>query len=229
MKSEYRYEMHLHTKEFGWCAQVWARDIVDIYFREGYDGICVTNHFFRDGMDSMQGDTWEEKIDSWLSGYNEATRQAKEYPEFDVILGAELRIDEGYEDLLIYGINRELLVATPHIFSFSMKELYEFANSNGFLVFQAHPLRPGLNLKDLSLLHGLEVYNANARHTNQNERVLEIAQENNLLMIAGSDYHQIGDEALAAMVFPYKISDSKQLAEALCKAEGIIQTKTPSC
>lgn len=223
MKSDYRYEMHLHTKEFGWCAQVWAKDIVDIYVNEGYDGICVTNHFFSEGMETMQGDTWEEKVDSWLSGYNEATKQAWQYPGFDVILGAELRIEEGYEDLLLYGITRDLLVATPQIFSFTIQELYDFANKNGVLVFQAHPLRPGLNLKDFKCLHGLEVFNGNARHTNQNERVLQIAKHYNLLLIGGSDYHQIGDEASVAMLFPYRVSDSIEMAESLRRSQGRIE------
>jgi len=222
ISKQYRYEMHLHTKEFGWCAHVWAKDIVDTYVREGYDGICVTNHYFSEGMDSLPGVTWEEKVESWLDGYKAATKQAEKYPGFDVILGVEIRIDEGYEDFLIYGVTRDLLVSNPQIFHYKLKELFDFCDRNNLLLYQAHPFRKWLNLRDTKYLHGLEVYNGNPRHDSHNERALEVAQQYNMLMIAGSDYHEIGDEASAAMVFDFKINDSRQMADALRRGSGKI-------
>lgn len=220
--------MHLHTKEFGWCAKVWAKDIVDVYAAKGYSGICVTNHLFTEGMQSMAGNTWEERVDSWLSGYLAAQKQAEKYPGFDVILGAELRIDEGYEDFLLYGVTRELILEHPEICSFTQQECYEFAEKNKLVIIQAHPFRPFLQLKDLKYLHGIEVFNGNPRHDSKNSLALAVAQENQMIMVAGSDYHEIGDEATAAMVFPTRIPDSIHMAEALRSGNYELR-KNPGC
>lgn len=226
INGKYQYEMHLHTKEFGWCAHVMAKDIVDAYVKAGYDGICVTNHFFSEGMDSMAGTTWNDKVDSWLVGYEAARKQAAKYQDFDVILGAELRIEQGYEDFLLYGVTREILIQNPDIFQYSQKECFDFANENNMLLFQAHPFRAWLNLKDLKYLHGLEVFNGNPRHDSHDLNALKIARNNtNLLLITGSDYHETGDEATAALLFESRIKDSSQLVDSLKKGEGELWIK----
>ncbi len=222
---EFKYEMHLHTREFGWCAKVWAEDIVDNYVRAGYNGICVTNHYFKEAMDLIPGKTWENKVDQWLKGYEAAKARAKNYKDFDVILGAELLIEEGYEDFLLYGITRKILIDNPDIFDFTLEECFEFANQNNLLLFQAHPFRSWVKLRDVSFLHGIEVFNGNQRHNSQNGKALAVAKKSGLLMIAGSDYHEIGDEGTAAMLFPDRIKDSFSLVKALKNKVGKIWTK----
>lgn len=208
--------MHSHTKEFGFCAHVWASDAIDAHVAEGYDGICITNHFFRYGMETMAGDSWEQKVDSWLDGYLAACKQAERYPGFDVILGAEVRLDEGYEEYLLYGFTREMIVENPQLLGYTQKELYDFANRNDLLMIQAHPFRKSSQLKDLQYLHGIEVFNGNPRHEDQNEKAQAVAQENpGLIALCGSDYHQSGDEGSAAMYFDAKIHDGKMLIAAL--------------
>lgn len=216
----YKYEMHLHTKEFGWCASVYAKDIVDVYYNAGYDGICVTNHYFKEGMNLIKGDLWEDKIDEWLDGYNKAKAHARQYEGFNVILGAELKLEEGNEDFLLYGVTKDILVQNPEVFNLTLKEFYKFAKSNGILIFQAHPFRKWLNLRDVNYLDGIEVYNGNPRHDSMNSKAYEVANRNNLIMIAGSDYHEIGDEATAAMKFSYPIYDSVEMANALRNRDG---------
>ena len=41
----YRYELHCHTAKVSACSRLSAREMVDLYLANGYDGIFVTDHF----------------------------------------------------------------------------------------------------------------------------------------------------------------------------------------
>jgi len=214
------YEMHLHTRETGWCAQVWAKDIVDAYAKIGYQGICVTNHLFNEGMQAISKDGWEEKVDVWLEGYRAAKKQAEKYQDFDVILGAEIRLNQGDEEFLLYGITREAIIQSPEMFDFNIQQCFEFANDNNIVMIQAHPYRPYIKTRDIDHIHGLEVYNGNARHSNNNDKAYDLANRNSLIMLAGSDYHQLGDEGSAGMSFKNRVTNSIEMAKELKSNNG---------
>lgn len=214
MKTRYAYELHLHTGEFGWCAQVPAATIVPSYEALGYDGIVVTNHYFDHGFEAMPETTWAGKIDNYLRGY-EAARAAVTKQDFDVLLGLEMRFTESFNDYLIYGVNKQQLIDHPELYNYTPAEFRKLADKLGWAFIQAHPYRNGCKIIAADLLHGIEVNNENPRHNSRNELALRFANENSLVQTGGSDYHQIGDEGLAAVSFDERITTSEQLAAKL--------------
>ncbi len=210
----YAYELHLHTGEFGWCAKVPAATIVATYEALGYAGIVVTNHYFDHGFEHMPETTWAGKIDNYLRGY-EAARAAVSREDFDVLLGLEIRFSENLNDYLVYGVNKEQLIAYPELYKYSPEDFRLLADELGWVFIQAHPYRKGCEVIAADSLHGVEVYNMNPRHDSRNDLALNFAKENNLLATAGSDYHQIGDEARAAVSFTERIRSSSELAAIL--------------
>ena len=71
---KYRYETHCHTAPVSKCARADARDTVEFYKSEGYDGLFITNHFL-DGNINIPHDSdmsYAEKIEFYFSDYEEA-------------------------------------------------------------------------------------------------------------------------------------------------------------
>ena len=99
-----KLETHLHTSEVSPCGMVDARTAVRQYAGAGYGGIIVTDHFGSYSLDLFAG-TPKEKAEQFFRGY----RLAKEEGEqcgIAVLFGAEISLEEGPEDYLLYGITR---------------------------------------------------------------------------------------------------------------------------
>ncbi len=208
------YEMHLHTGEFGWCAKVPAATIVATYEEIGYTGLVVTNHYFEDGFEAMPESSWAGKVDHYLRGY-EAARRAVSKDDFHVLPGMEIRFNESWNDYLVYGVNREQLIQYPELYKYSPEKFRLLADELGWIFVQAHPFRKNMKVISPALLHGVETFNMNPRHDSRNDLAFSFAKENHLLGTAGSDYHQIGDEAQAAMSFSEPVTGSEELAKIL--------------
>ena len=164
----YLYESHCHTGEFGWCAKVPAAELVADYEAAGYDGVIITNHYFDRGFAAMPGNSWPELIDIYLAGYDAACR-AVSRPDFQVLLGLELRFHDHMNDFLVYGVDRDFLLAHPELYRMTVSSFRPFADRHGLCFIQAHPYREGNEPVPARHLHGLEVYNGNPRHDNGNE------------------------------------------------------------
>ncbi len=210
----YPYELHLHTGEFGWCAHVPAATIVRNYEALGYAGIVVTNHYFEGGFAAMPETSWAEKIENYLRGY-EAAVAAVSRDDFDVLLGIELRFTEHFNDYLVYGMTPEQLIQYPKLYEFTPSEFRKLADSLGWAFVQAHPFRRGCEAIPAEYLHGMEVKNMNPRHDSHNDAALAYAVEHGLAQTCGSDYHQLGDEAKAAMCFTERLRTSIDLAKLI--------------
>ena len=87
----YRFELHCHTAEVSYCASCRAEQSVALLKEAGYDGVAVTNHYYRDWFTSKEG-SWPEKTQVWLSGYRLA-KEAGERLDLAVVLGVELAFD----------------------------------------------------------------------------------------------------------------------------------------
>ena len=44
--SGYKYETHLHTNQGSACGRNGGQDYIEPFFKAGYSGIFVTDHFF---------------------------------------------------------------------------------------------------------------------------------------------------------------------------------------
>ena len=76
--------------------------MVEIYRKNGYDSIVLTNHF----TVQLPGESTEEKIKWYLQDYYKCCEEGA-LVGLNVILGAELRFTENNNDYLIFGISPE--------------------------------------------------------------------------------------------------------------------------
>ncbi len=224
---KYLYEMHLHTKETSNCANISGKVAVEEYINAGYDGIVVTDHlspstYMKYGRELLP---WNKKVDFFLRGYNAVKDAAN--GRIDVLLGMELRFrtSEGDNDYLVYGINEEFLYKTPKLLEMNIREFYELAHKNGFLVFQAHPFRVGMKVTNPKNLDGVEIFNGNPRHNSSNDIAVAWAKKYDLLVTSGSDYHEIEDLGTGGIYFDRLLKDNKTLVEEILKREYEIKVK----
>lgn len=135
---KYRYEVHLHTKEASACSQVCGADYIPLYKAAGYDGIIVTDHFFRGNSAIDRSLPWEQWVDEYCKGYENA-KAAGDAAGLKVFFG----IEENFhgDEYLIYGIDKAWLRANPDIIHWQPHEMAEAVHKAGGLIVQAHPFR----------------------------------------------------------------------------------------
>ena len=154
------------------------------------------------------------QIDRYLLGYREAVEAGKTH-HIKVFLGAEVNLaSHGPEDFLLLGIREDFLYTYPDLYRYTQKELFKLCEKNSILLYQAHPFRSYCRPADPRYLHGVEVFNGNPRHINQNELALAFAHQHGLLQIAGSDYHQAEDIS-AGILLAQDVADQIELAAIL--------------
>ncbi len=193
----YKYETHLHTSEASACGSSKAADYISVYKRIGYDGVFVTDHFFGGNTCVSFELDWSARIQQYCSGYEAALEEAQKQNEIDggnfkVFFGIEQTFDG--DDYLIYGLNKEWLLAHPEIESMNHGQLFEAVSQAGGLMIQAHPFRLRGYIQAIHLhpreVHGIEVYNG-GNTPDQNELALAYAKAYDFPMTSGSDIHNI--------------------------------------
>lgn len=210
---KYKIETHMHTKEVSPCGHVYAQEVVKIYAEAGYSTIIITDHYREDVIEHAVG-TIEERVTHFLSGYKKA-KQVGEILGLNVLMSVELTFAGQTEDFLLYGITEELLYKNPYLYTWTLRQIYDFANQHGVLVVQAHPFRSYLKVAPAKFLHGVEVLNANPHHESQNEKALKFAQDNKLMKTAGSDSHELYGMALSGMVSDTPIVNMDEFIDGL--------------
>ena len=202
---KYLYETHLHTSPVSKCAKASVRENLEFYKGLGYAGVFITNHFI-DGNISCDRDLpYEEKIEFYFSDYEEGVRIGKE-----IGLSVFFGIESSYKgtDFLIYGLDKEWLLAHPEIVELKRTEMLTLMAEAGALIIQAHPFREASYINHIRLfprhVHGVEVHNA-GRTEFENAMAEHYANSYGLIHFAGSDNHVGGN----------------------CKAFGGMQSNTP--
>lgn len=213
----YKYDMHIHTGEVSPCGAVAADEMVRIYKEHGYQGMVITDHYRKRFFRGSKAMTWADKVDDFLEGYYKAKSEGDKLG-LDVLLGLEIAFMENKEmenDYLIYGVSAKMLKETPDLLERGLEGVKAFCDTHNCLLYQAHPLRDYCNLVDLNLLHGVESYNGNPRHDSHNEDTLKIAMDNQLSMVAGSDFHNLGDEDRGGILVHERIKNNDDLLAVL--------------
>ena len=233
--SEYKLEMHLHTKGNSPCGHTPPSEIIKVYKEAGYDGVVCTNHFNRYLYENyLEGKNAAEKTEHFLRAFKELKSNTE---GLDVYFGAEIAIgDDDYHsptnmtcaEILTYGITPEEFAAYAEtIVKTDYEGLRETADKFGWLLFQAHPYRPRTKRLSDKYLDGIEIFNANPRHCNYNFVAALKAASRGCPVVAGSDFHKPKDIG-SAMLFPRKPANEKDLAEMLKKREYKILKEKPS-
>ena len=66
------YETHLHTSQISLCGRSKGAEYISYYKQHGYSGIIVTDHFFNGNCAVPPALPWEEKIELFCKGYEDA-------------------------------------------------------------------------------------------------------------------------------------------------------------
>lgn len=195
--NNFLYETHLHTKEASACASSFGAEYICECKNRGYAGIFVTDHFFGGNTAVSRHLSWEERINQYCSGYENALNESKIQNEkngwnFQVFFG----IEQGFngDEYLIYGLDKKWLLNHPEFETMKHSEVFKIVNSLGGLMVQAHPFRSRGYIDSIHLhfrdVHAVEVYNT-ANRQNENHLAEIYADYLNLKKTSGSDIHNI--------------------------------------
>ena len=102
----YLYETHMHTCQGSRCGVSRGSEHVRPYLDAGYTGIIVTDHFFGGNCAVDRSLPWEQRIDLFWAGYEDALEEGLKIG-LDVFFGLE----QNYEgdEYLIYGLTKEYM------------------------------------------------------------------------------------------------------------------------
>lgn len=212
MEKYFKTELHAHTKPISACSDIEFKDLVRIYKDNGYDSVVMANHFIMD----LQGETAEEKVKWYAEGYYNALEEGKKVG-INVILGAEVRFTENFNDYLVYGICPEDLLKIYELLPYGIDNFYKEFKTDKNIILQAHPFRNGMERANVNSIDGIEVFNMHPNHNSRIALALKYAEENNLIATCGSDFHHYGQECLCGILTETPLTDSYELADVLKK------------
>ena len=186
----YLYETHMHTCQASACGRSTGKEHARFYKEAGYTGIIMTDHFFGGNTAVDRHLPWEDRIDWFFEGYEDALEEGKRIG-LDVFFGLEQNYDG--DEYLIYGLNREYITAHPEMERWTRRQQLEEVHKAGGCVIQAHPFRIRDYMEKIIVgegyCDGIEV--ANAGNTQLDDaRAMIYGRERGLLMTAGSDNHR---------------------------------------
>lgn len=215
----YKTETHLHTAESSPCSKLSAAEMIELYHKAGYRTVIVTDHFIQKYLDGYDSECWQNAVDRFFLGYRNA-KIAGDKLGVNVIIGAEIHLQNVPGDYLLYGITPEILYKYPDICKMTHEQFYRAMHSEKVMVVQAHPRRDGGTYSDFAFVDGLEVHNSNPRHDDHNDITMAQAQEHNLYMTAGSDAHRLDDYALSGMISDKEIKTMDEFVELVKSGKG---------
>ena len=183
------YETHMHTCQGSACGRATGKEQARVYRDAGYTGIIITDHFFGGNTAVDRRLPWEERIDLFWKGYEDAKEEGDRIG-LDVFFGLEQNIH--FDEYLIYGLTKEYMKAHPEMEHWNRRQQLEEVHKAGGCVIQAHPfrMRNYMSRVRLGLLYcdGIEAANA-GNDPLDDARALRYGREKGLVMTAGSDNH----------------------------------------
>lgn len=230
-----KLEMHVHTSPMSLCPNQTVEQQAEHYYKCGYDAIMLTNHYSRAHIERY-GVDMKDYLRAFINEYRRMKKECEKYG-IEVFLGAEVTLygwyskwikkqyddiekvkKELYADYILVGVTEEFLWENPWLCDMTQRELYETCDRNGVLLIQAHPLRveQGHSLKEIKYLHGIEL-NSCIRFDPNEEKILQIAKDNDLVVTVGNDAHFDHCYFRGATFIPDDIHSSVELAQYLRK------------
>lgn len=207
----YLYETHLHTRQGSACGRATGREMARFYKALGYQGIIVTDHFFHGNTAVSRLLSWEDRIDWFCSGYEDAKAEGDRIG-LDVFFGMEQNFKG--DEYLIYGLDKAYLLAHPEMEHWTRRQQLEEVHRAGGCVIQAHPFRDRDYIPRVLLgrqfADGVEIANA-GNYPYNDAAACRYASEFGLMATAGSDNHYAGDaeksrDAMMGVVLPQRLT-----------------------
>lgn len=213
--SLFQYETHLHTSEASACANFSAKEQVRYYKDAGYEGIMVTDHFFNGNSAVPRELPWEERIELYCRGYENAKEEGDRIG-LSVFFGIETSFYG--TDFLIYGLDKQWLKKQPDMLSWSVQEQYKRVHEDGGFIVHAHPFRVRPYIKEVRLfpdcVDAVEVINVGNRNDDFDRKALLYAKKHNLPTTAGTDSHGLED-LHSGVVFRHRLKDIRDYIDSI--------------
>lgn len=189
------YETHMHTCQGSGCGVSTGAEHARAYKALGYTGIIITDHFFRGNTAVPRQLPWEQRIQQFCSGYEDAYREGQRIG-LDVFFGWEENFNG--DEYLVYGLDKSWMLSHPEMEHWTRAQQLSEVHRYGGCVIQAHPFRdrgyiPAIRL-GRQFCDGIEVSNA-GNHAYNDAAALRYGKEFGLVMTSGSDNHH-ADNAL---------------------------------
>ena len=186
----YLYETHMHTRQGSACGSSTGAEHVRFYKDQGYQGIFITDHFFRGNTAAPRTGKWKDRIDWYCSGFEDAWNEGQKVG-LDVFFGIEENFNG--DEYLIYGLDKEYLLAHPEMEHWTRREQIDNVHAAGGCVIQAHPFRmrgylSAIHVCDL-YADGIEVANAGNTPA-QDAYAARYCKARGIYTLAGSDNHK---------------------------------------
>lgn len=214
----YKIETHLHVSEVSPCGKLPAEEMVRRYAQAGYSTIFITDHYKKQYFEKLGDCSWSEKVDTFFSGY-EAAKAAGEKYGITVLPGAEVDFLDHFNHYLVYGFTPEFAKEHPDCLDYGLQTFCELAHAAGMFIVQAHPYRDGKSYPNLDFIDGVEVYNSNPRHEDENDRVAQLVKEHPMPISAGSDAHRPEDVAHSGLISAQPITTVSEFIQLLRSGE----------
>lgn len=217
----YKYETHMHTSEVSACANSTGAEMAVKYKEEGYTGIIVTDHFFNGNTCVPRDLPWEERVERFCKGYENAKAKGDE-------IGLEVYFGFEYgwhgSDFLVYGLDKQWLMENERIMSMGFASFLDHVHACGGRVIHAHPFRDYDYIRTTTfaphLVDGVEIVNTSHADPVFDERAKTYAGWYNLPVTCGSDAHNTTDRWYGGGVLT-----EKKFTSALDYAEAVVNGK----
>lgn len=211
----YKYETHLHTSEGSSCASTPAAEMARAHKAAGYDGVFVTDHFFNSSTTVPKELPWEQRIDLYCKGYENALEEGKKIG-LDVFFGVEWTVCG--MDFLIYNKDKQWLKENERLLmEADERELFDEVRKTGGFIVHAHPFREACYIPHFSLYpyHVDAVEVINTRNSNPifggkkglNERAKSYAEMFGIPETSGSDTHSAAHIVNGGILVPERITE----------------------
>ena len=206
-----KIDPHVHTSGISLCSRINFSDMIDQKKLAGYDAVVLTNHCQPWYYQPQEHSGWIEKFLNEYYG-------AKEYGDkkgIKVFLGVEVSVAHPHwSDFLIYGTSEDFFTQSPCLYNLTQKELFDYCEKYGAIMVQAHPFREKHSPAHVECMHGVEI-NLRPQDFEKRSLVEDFANEHNLLVTCGSDYHSASMKEFGGMIIPDQTQNSVQMAKRL--------------
>lgn len=187
----YKYETHMHTSEGSACGKFTGAEMARAYKEAGYTGIFVTDHFFNGSCAVDSRLLWEEKVELFCRGYENAKAEGDRIG-LDVFFGFEYGVEGA--DFLIYNLDKEWLLKHKDVDKWEPRMAFRAMHRAGGFIVHAHPFRERDYINHIHLfprdVDGVEVINGGQLSEPwMNERAEIYAMMYELPKTSGSDAH----------------------------------------
>lgn len=219
----YIYETHLHTATASKCAVSTGDEYIAFYKNLGFSGVFITDHFFNGNSCVPKNLPWEERIDIFCQGYEDAKKEGDRLG-LDVFFAWEARFFG--DEFLVYGLDKDWLLKHPEMMTWDHITHYQKIKAEGGLVVQAHPFRERGYLSEVYVhpyqCDAFEVANAGNPHE-QDRMAYRYAKEHGITMTAGSDMHKVGiteSNCVYGMCFDTPLTSALDYANRIKNGQG---------